>query len=120
MCDGIPDVSFNQKSLYAETQEMSTIPERTRKKLNKEARDWDSCIKKEIPEETEKLLEEAEPFHAQRPPREPVSLRMDPFDLAMIKRLARRRGMPYTQLMAMWLHEKIELEKTKASTSQGR
>jgi len=96
---------------------MSEIPEKTRKKHNREARNWASRIRKEMPEETEKLLEKAEPFHAQRPPRQPVSLRIDPFDLAMIKRLARRKGVPFTQMMAMWLHEKIELEKTKAGTS---
>ena len=30
------------------------------------------------------------------------------FDISMIKRLARKKGVPHTQLMAMWLHERIE------------
>jgi hypothetical protein len=46
------------------------------------------------------------------PPRQPVSLRMDPFDLSMIKRLARKKGVPHTQLMAIWLRERIEKEKS--------
>jgi hypothetical protein len=33
------------------------------------------------------------------------------YDISMIKRLARKRGIPHTQLMALWLHEKIEQEK---------
>ncbi len=39
---------------------------------------------------------------------------MDPFDLSMAKRVARRKGLPCTQLMSMWLHEKIEQEKVAA------
>jgi len=30
----------------------------------------------------------------------------------MIKRLARKKGVPHTQLMAMWLHERIERAKS--------
>jgi hypothetical protein len=29
----------------------------------------------------------------------------------MLKRLARKKGLPPSQLMAMWLHERIEQEK---------
>jgi len=36
---------------------------------------------------------------------------MDPFDISMIKRFARKKGVPYSQLMAMWLHERMEKEK---------
>jgi predicted DNA binding CopG/RHH family protein len=50
-------------------------------------------------------------FKAQRPPRQPISLRLDPFDISMIKRLARKKGIPHTQLMALWLHEKIDQER---------
>lgn len=60
----------------------------------------------------EKLQYNAEEFVAERPARHPVCLRMDPFDVA--KRIARRKGIPFTQLMAMWLHEKIEREKVDA------
>jgi len=57
------------------------------------------------------LLDDAEPFRVPRPARVPVSLRMDPFDISIIKRLARKKGIPHTQLMAMWLRERIEREK---------
>jgi len=89
----------------------SKLPKTIRTALKKEARDWESSIAKESPTKVEQLLEHAEPFEISRPPRQPVSLRVDPFDLAMLKRLARQRGLPHTQLMAMWLHERIEREK---------
>ena len=90
---------------------MSKLPKKIRNHLNKEASDWDSAIVAESAAKVEQLLDQAEPFEASRPPRQPVSLRMDPFDLAMLKRLARKKGLPHTQLMAMWLHERIEKEK---------
>ena len=91
---------------------MSKLPKRMRNLLNKEARAWDASIAKESPAKVRQLLETAEPFDASRPPRQPVSLRIDPFDLALLKRLARQKGLPHTQLMAMWLHERIEQEKS--------
>jgi hypothetical protein len=39
---------------------------------------------------------------------------MDPFDLSMAKRIARLKGIPFSQLMAMWLHKRIEQEKAQA------
>jgi predicted DNA binding CopG/RHH family protein len=90
---------------------MRKLPDKIKRRLNKEARKWDSSIDRETSEDVKTLLEETEPFSAQRPPRQPVSLRIDPFDLAMIKRIARRKGIPHTQLMAMWLHETVEREK---------
>ena len=92
------------------------LPEKIRKRLKEEAQVWDAAIANEEPEKVEKLLDSAEPFVATRPPRLPVSLRMDPFDLSMAKRIARRKGIPFTQLMSMWLHEKIEQEKTHSGT----
>jgi len=41
-------------------------------------------------------------------PRQPAFLRMDTFDLSMIKRLARNKGVPHTQLMAIWLREWVQ------------
>jgi hypothetical protein len=58
-----------------------------------------------------KLLENAGPFKVSRPPRQPVSLRLDPFDISMIKRIARNKGIPHTQLMVLWLHEKVAQER---------
>jgi hypothetical protein len=90
---------------------MRRLPKTTRNSLQKEAIKWDTAISEESPEETQKLLNDAEPFKVPRPARQPVSLRMDPFDISMIKRLARKKGVPHTQLMAMWLRERIEKEK---------
>jgi len=41
---------------------------------------------------------------------------MDPFDLSLLKRIARRKGIPFTQFMSMWLHEKIQQEKARAGS----
>lgn len=90
---------------------MSKLSTTIRKNLQKEAVKWDQDISNESPEKTEKLMNEAELFKASRPLRQPVSVRMDPFDISMIKRLARKKGLPHTQLMAMWLHERVEKEK---------
>ena len=90
---------------------MSRLPKKTRNSLQKEAIKWDAAISGESPEQIQKLLNDAEPFKVPRPARQPVSLRMDPFDISMIKRLAREKGVPHTQLMAMWLRERIEKEK---------
>ena len=89
---------------------MSKLSAAIRKNLQKEAVKWDQDISSESPEKTEELMSEAELFKASRPPRQPVSVRMDPFDISMIKRLARKKGLPHTQLMAMWLHERVEKE----------
>jgi len=90
---------------------MSRLPKKTRNSLKKEAIQWDTAISGESPEQIQELLNDAEPFKVPRPARQPVSLRIDPFDLSMIKRLARKKGVPHTQLMAMWLRERIESEK---------
>lgn len=110
----ISNVPLDAESLSAEDQEMSKIPERIRKRLVKEARVWDEVLASESPGRAEELLQDAEIFRARRPPRQPVCLRVDPFDLSILKRIARRKGVPFTQLMSMWLHEKIEQEKTAA------
>jgi hypothetical protein len=90
---------------------MSRLPKGVRKTQKKEAKQWDNAIAKEDAERVQKLLDAAETFKVPRPARQPVSLRMDPFDISMIKRLARKKGIPHSQLMALWLHERIEQEK---------
>ncbi len=90
---------------------MKRLPKRTRDSLQKGANQWDAAIPRESPEEIQELLDDAELFRVPRPARQPVSLRMDPFDISMIKRLARKKGVPHSQLMAMWLRERIEREK---------
>ncbi len=90
---------------------MSRLPKKTRNSLKKEAIQWNTAISGESSEQIQELLNDAEPFKVPRPARQPVSLRMDPFDISMVKRLARKKGVPHTQLMAMWLRERIEREK---------
>jgi len=90
---------------------MSRLSRKARDDLKKEAIQWDTAISGESPEQIQELLNDAESFKVPRPARQPVSLRMDPFDISMIKRLARKKGVPHTQLMAMWLRERIEREK---------
>ena len=92
---------------------MKKFPKRLKMGLKKEAHSWDSSISQEKPEEVSGLLGKAQLFVAARPPRQPVSVRLDPFDLALLKRIARNKGLPFTQLMSMWLHEKVEQEKTR-------
>jgi len=90
---------------------MSRLPKELRNNLKKEAKEWDITIAGESPEHVQKLLDKAEAFKVPRPARQPVSLRLDPFDISLVKRLARKRGIPHTQLMAIWLHERIQEEK---------
>ena len=90
---------------------MSRLPKEIRNNLKKEAKEWDITIAGESPEQVQKLLDKAEAFKVPRPARQPVSLRLDPFDISLVKRLARKKGIPHTQLMAIWLHERIEEEK---------
>jgi hypothetical protein len=104
---------LNQKGLFETDQEMSKLPRKIKKKLDQEASYWDTQIARENAAQLNNLLEEAEPFMAQRPARQPVSLRIDPFDLSMAKRIARLKGIPFSQLMALWLHERIEQEKAQ-------
>jgi len=94
---------------------MSRLPKEIKKNLKKEAKEWDSTIAGENPEHLQRMLNEAEPFKIPRPARQPVSVRLDQFDISMLKRLARKKGIPHTQLMANWLHERIEQEKETAS-----
>ncbi len=93
---------------------MSRLPKRIRNHLKKEATEWDNTIAEESPGYVEKLLDKAALFKIPRPARQPVSIRMDPFDISMVKRLARKKGIPPSQLMAAWLHERIEQEKDAA------
>jgi predicted DNA binding CopG/RHH family protein len=116
VCNRIPDVTVNAENIFEENQKMSKLPRKIRIRLKGEAQAWDSSIAEEKPEEVSRLLEKAELFLAQRPPRQPVSVRLDPFDLAMLKRIARQKGLPFTQLMSLWLHEKIEQEKARATS----
>lgn len=52
-------------------------------------------------------LERAEVFRVGRLAREPVSVRLDPQDIFLLKRLARRQGLPHFQLLAQWVNERV-------------
>jgi predicted DNA binding CopG/RHH family protein len=93
---------------------MSRLPKEIRNNLKEEAKEWDMTIAGESPEQVQKLLDTTETFKVPRPARQPVSLRLDPFDISLVKRLARKKGIPHTQLMAIWLHERIDQEKEVA------
>lgn len=94
---------------------MSKVPKEIREALKKEAYEWEDAARKETAEQIEETLEGAELFKATRLPRRPVSVRLDPRDISMLKRVARRKGIPYSQLVAIWVHERIE-EERRAST----
>ncbi len=73
---------------------MNRLPKEIKKDLKEEAKEWDRTIAKESPEHVQKMLDQAESFKIPRPPRQPVSIRLDPFDIAMAKRIARERVFP--------------------------
>ncbi len=90
---------------------MSRLPKNITQELLEEAHEWDAGIDNEHPQNVEQLLKKADIFKASRPPRQPVSIRLDPLDISLTKRLARRKGIPHSQLIALWIHERIEREK---------
>ncbi len=70
------------------------LPNKIRKTLQKEAKEWEAVIAVESAEQVQKLLNEADFFKVPRPAREPVSISLYPFNFSMIKRLARQNGIP--------------------------
>jgi hypothetical protein len=87
------------------------LPDRVLQELNEEAAEWDTLLENESPDEVAAQIKSAALFQVKRPPRQPVSVRLDPCDLSMLKRIARRKGIPYSQLIVLWLHERIEQER---------
>ena len=87
MCDRIPHVRFHKEGILEENKEVNMLPTRIIEKLRKEAGEWDAAIQAESPQKVQAMMDQAEPFVASRPVRLPVSLRMDPFDIAMLKRV---------------------------------
>jgi hypothetical protein len=89
---------------------MSRLSERIVQRLRKEGVVWDRERTRESDLEVTTRLDEAQPFRVSRPAREPVSVRLDPQDIFLLKRLARRRGIPSSQLIALWVHERVARE----------
>jgi hypothetical protein len=79
-------------------------------RLRKEAVAWDRARRGEAGDEAAAALGEAEVFRVSRPAREPVSVRLDPQDIFLLKRVARRKGIPSSQLIASWVHERLVSE----------
>lgn len=88
----------------------SRLPQDTVDRLATEALEWDELLDRESPGDVAAELAAAELHQAKRPPRQPLSVRLDPRDISMLKRIARRKGIPHSQLMALWLHERLEKE----------
>ena len=88
----------------------SRLSGRIVQRLRKEAVAWDRAKAKESDERVAGLVEDAEVFRVGRPIREPVSVRLDPQDIFLLKRLARRKGIPSSQLIALWVHERVAKE----------
>ena len=86
------------------------LPEKLRKSLKTEALEWEKEARRETDGEVGGRLEKAELFSVPRPPRRPVSVRLDPGDISLLKRYARRRGVSYSQLISQWLHERLKSE----------
>lgn len=81
--------------------------------LAKEAQQWEMELAQESLEVFEAKLEQAELLETERLPRRPVSVRLDPKDLALLKRYARRKGIPHSQLIALWIHERLLQEQAE-------
>ena len=59
------------KALFQKDKKMSRLPKKLRNDLEKEAKEWDTAIAGETPEQTRRLLSKAEPFEIPRPARPP-------------------------------------------------
>ena len=88
----------------------SRLSEKIVRRLGKEAGAWDRARMMETDGEVGALLNGAEVFKVSRPAREPVSVWLDPRDIFLLRRLARRKGIPSSQLIAVWVHERVARE----------
>lgn len=60
-------------------------------------------------------LPEVGPIIDARPPLKPISLRLPPETIEEAKRVARRKGIAYQTLLRLWIHERIDRERGRAS-----
>ncbi len=68
--------------------------------------------------DTSELLEslpDAGPIIDARPPLKPISLRLPAETIEEAKRVARRKGVAYQTLLRMWIRERIDQERRRAS-----
>lgn len=95
---------------------MNKIPEF--KSENEEREFWDSHSFLDFPED----VEEIEPFSLSTELKEEIlsgkrrrsmvslSLRFDPFHIALIKKMAKQKSISYQSLIRMWIAEKLKEE----------
>ncbi len=107
-----PDVKGGARCLSEEDQamKMSRLSKQVVLRLGKEATAWDRARAVESDRQVSRLLEDAEVFAVARPAREPVSVRLEPRDIFLVRRLARRKGIPPAQLLSLWVHERVVSE----------
>ena len=112
MCHGIQNESRCKEGIYETGEKMNikSLPEKMRKDLEVEALEWEENARRETEEAISKEIEGSELFSVPRPPRRPVSVRLDIRDISLLKRLSRRRGITYSQLIVQWLHERLDAE----------
>jgi hypothetical protein len=110
--DRLPDVEGGAARVSEESQAMTTsrLSAGIVERLRKETRAWDRARISESEREVAARLDEAEVFTVNRPAREPLSVRLDPQDVFLLKRLARRLGIPPSQLLGIWIHERVVRE----------
>ena len=88
----------------------SRLPAAIVRRLKREAEEWDSRASSERPKDLLDQIARADVFHVRRPAREPVSVRLDPGDVFLLRRIARQKGIPHSQLLSQWVHERVAQE----------
>ncbi len=73
-----------------------------------EAAWWDTHDFADFADEFEEVQ-----VQVRRPPKVTVSVRLPQEQINLLKRFGRRRNLGHTQLAAMWLAERIEIEKRR-------
>ena len=72
---------------------------------------WDDLLLNESIEDFEDDLKKSEILKASRPPKVNVTLRLDPADLSLLKRISRKLGLPHSQLISSIIHQVLKNEK---------
>ena len=89
---------------------VSRLPGRILQRLKAEAAAWERRASSEDERDLADQIARAKVFRVRRPAREPVSVRLEPSDVFLLRRIARRRGIPQSQLLAQWVHERVAKE----------
>jgi len=81
-----------------------------------EARFWDEHDSTKFIEEFEPVEVEVSPeleekIISRRELKKPITLRLEPKQIDMVKKIAVMKGLPYQTLIRMWIKERIKAEK---------